>query len=152
MQADPGTDGRVSLREAIEAANNTAGASQIYFNIADPLVNGVHTINAGAGMPAIDRSVVIDATTEPDSVDKPVVEIDGFGRNRHRGFQPECRQRRQPDSRPVDPQLCQWSGHRDQPIKQSHDRRQLHRPETGWHHGGTDGHRSVHRFGQRHQR
>jgi CSLREA domain-containing protein len=77
-----GADGRISLREAIEAANNTAGADTITFNIADALVGGAHTINLVSMLPTITGTLTIDGSTEPDwttSGSKPVVVINGGG-------------------------------------------------------------------------
>ena len=94
LLADRGADGRISLREAITAANNTAngsgGADRIVFNIPDALVGGAHTItlaydgpdpgNAVDALPTITNAVIIDASTEPDFAangSRPVVVIDG---------------------------------------------------------------------------
>jgi trimeric autotransporter adhesin len=82
-----GADGRISLREAITAANNTVNGAQpdrIVFNIAG---SGVHTItvsydgpDAGSAvdtLPDITDSVIIDGTTEPDYAGTPVIELSG---------------------------------------------------------------------------
>jgi CSLREA domain-containing protein len=77
-----GADGKISLREAIEAANNTAGADTITFNIADALVGGAHTINLVSMLPTITGTITIDGSTEPDwasSGGKPVLVINGGG-------------------------------------------------------------------------
>ena len=71
-----GADGVISLREAITAANNTAGTDTIYFNIPDPFVTE-HNITPGAALPNISQATVIDATTEPDYVSAPIIELDG---------------------------------------------------------------------------
>ncbi len=60
-------DGPGTLRDAIECANTTTGANQIYFNIPGL---GDHTINVGAmtgdSLPAItDFSTTIDGSTQP---------------------------------------------------------------------------------------
>lgn len=73
--ADSGGTG-ISLEEAIIAANNTEntdGADEIFFNIAG---GGVHII-AGAGQPDITDAVTIDASTESDFVDRPLIVMDG---------------------------------------------------------------------------
>jgi hypothetical protein len=78
LLANRGADGRISLREAILAANASANATQpdnILFNIADPLVNGAHTINLTSLLPAITDAVNIDATSEPDYVNHPIIEL-----------------------------------------------------------------------------
>ena len=54
----------VSLREAIAATNNTAGADSIYFAIPG---YGVHTINVGSAYALITGSVTIDAYSQPGS-------------------------------------------------------------------------------------
>jgi hypothetical protein len=75
--ASPGPDGKISLREAITAANNTpngTGLDQIYFNI--PGV-GVQTIHPTSALPAITEGLVIDATTQPGFAGTPLVELNG---------------------------------------------------------------------------
>jgi hypothetical protein len=62
--ANPGTDGRISLREAILAANNTAGADTITFGI--PLTDANHYYyrdNAGAGFAAEVTTALADVAT-----------------------------------------------------------------------------------------
>lgn len=66
----------ISLEEAIIAANNTEnfdGADEIFFNIAG---DGVHVIE-GAGQPEITDAVTIDAASESDFVDRPLIVMDG---------------------------------------------------------------------------
>lgn len=70
LVADKGSDGFISLREAIIAANNTAGLDTISFNIAGG--GGVQTIlvgNAADGgnglLPTITEAVSIDGLTQP---------------------------------------------------------------------------------------
>ncbi|MEZ5729475.1 MAG: cadherin domain-containing protein [Burkholderiaceae bacterium] len=79
--ADRGADGRISLREAILAANNTpngpGGGDRIDFIIPDALVGGAHTIALTSALPQITDAVLIDATTEPDYVGTPMVVLDG---------------------------------------------------------------------------
>ncbi|MEZ5652839.1 MAG: DUF4347 domain-containing protein [Burkholderiaceae bacterium] len=77
LQGDRGADGRVSLREAMLAANATAGTNEIYFDIPDALVGGAHTIQPATVLPAIVDTVTIDATTEPDFGGTPIVQLDG---------------------------------------------------------------------------
>jgi Cadherin domain len=80
LYANKGADGKVSLREAITAANNTANGSQrdsILFNIADPLIAGAHSINLLSALPGISDAVLIDATSEPDFGLAHVVELNG---------------------------------------------------------------------------
>ena len=78
LNASKGTDGKISLREAIIAANTTAGTDTISFNITDALVSGTHTIKPTTALPTLTGAVIIDGTTEPDYVvGRPMVEIDG---------------------------------------------------------------------------
>jgi CSLREA domain-containing protein len=81
LYANKGSDGKISLREAILASNNTANGSQadaILFNIADPLMNGAHTINVLSELPSITDAVFIEGASEPDfNSSINVVELDG---------------------------------------------------------------------------
>ena len=64
LLADDGGDG-VSLREAIQAANNTAnngGPDEIEFNIPGA---GVQTIQPASPLPAINDAVIVDGYTQP---------------------------------------------------------------------------------------
>ena len=77
-----GTDGKISLREAIIAANNTTNLAgnpdEIRFEISDALVGGVHTISLGSLLPAVTDAVIIDGSSDGDYiVGTPVIEIDG---------------------------------------------------------------------------
>ena len=77
LLANKGGDGKISLREAITAANNTAnvgGPDRIYFNIAGA---GPHTINLGSALPDITQAIIIDGTSEPDFAGTPVIELNG---------------------------------------------------------------------------
>lgn len=73
-----GLDGRISLREAIIAANNTANAGalspdEIRFDIP----GASHRIDLTSALPTITDAVVIDGTTEPDSLGVPIIELNG---------------------------------------------------------------------------
>ena len=78
--ANPGngtcaTSGGVcTLRAAIEEANETAATDTIAFNISG---SGPHTIQPGSELPALEETVIIDGTTEPDFSGTPVIELDG---------------------------------------------------------------------------
>ena len=63
-----------SLREAINAANEAYGLNTISFDIPGP---GPHIIQVTSPLPVITDAVTIDATTEPDYADVPVVQLDG---------------------------------------------------------------------------
>ena len=69
---------KISLREAILAANNTTngsgGADRIYFNLPD----GSHTIVVASPLPSITDAVMIDASTDSHFALAPVVEISGI--------------------------------------------------------------------------
>ena len=84
LNASPGADGVISLREAITAANNTTGADTIHFNIpvdTDPgcdIGSGVCTIQPGGyGLPTITQPLTIDGTTQPSFSTSPAIELDG---------------------------------------------------------------------------
>ena len=66
LLADKGTDGFVSLREAIAAANNTynaaGGVDRIHFNTAG---GGTRTIRPTSALPTITDAVMIDGYTQP---------------------------------------------------------------------------------------
>ncbi|QSB00441.1 DUF4347 domain-containing protein [Methylomonas sp. EFPC1] len=73
--ASDGGDG-ISLREAIAAANNTAGTDYIYFGISS---SSVHTINLTAPL-TITSQVVLDATSDDSfSANKPAIVLNGAG-------------------------------------------------------------------------
>ena len=74
LLANPGADGKISLREAIAAVNNTAGQYAIDFDIPG---SGVQTISVASPLPRITRSVIIDGTTQPGYAGVPLIEIDG---------------------------------------------------------------------------
>jgi hypothetical protein len=73
LNADRGADGKVSLREAMIACNNTAGTDTIAFAIG----SGMKTIQPTSALPPITDTVVIDGTTQPGFVDSPIIELDG---------------------------------------------------------------------------
>ena len=84
LNASPGADGVISLREAITAANNTMGADTVNFDIpvdTDPgcdIGSGVCTIQPGGfGLPTVTQPITIDGTTQPSFSTTPVIEIDG---------------------------------------------------------------------------
>ena len=75
-----GADGRISLREAIIASNNTANldsADWILFNISGA---GTHTIAPTSALPTITDAVTIDATTDDSFAangNKPAIVLEG---------------------------------------------------------------------------
>ncbi len=75
-----GADGRISLREAIIASNNTANGGtpdKVVFAIDGA---GPHTINVAAALPTITQALIIDGSSEPDFAtngSRPIVVIDG---------------------------------------------------------------------------
>ncbi len=84
LNASPGADGVISLREAITAANNTVGADTVNFNIpvdtdaGCDVGSGVCTIQPGGyGLPTITQPITIDGTSQPTFASTPVIEIDG---------------------------------------------------------------------------
>lgn len=68
-----------SLRQAILNANAKPGADTIIFNIA----SGPQTINVGSSatdfkpLPVITDQVIIDGTTQPGFLDRPIIELNG---------------------------------------------------------------------------
>ena len=74
--AHPGSDGRISLREAIAATNATAPLNIIRFGIPPA---GPKTIVLGSALPAIASPVTIDGTTQPGWTNAapfaPVIEL-----------------------------------------------------------------------------
>ncbi|MCA9054440.1 MAG: cadherin domain-containing protein, partial [Planctomycetaceae bacterium] len=73
-----GADGKISLREAIDAANRTANLGgvpdEIRFSI--PGV-GVHTISVGTALPTISQAVIIDGTSQTGYAATPLIRVDG---------------------------------------------------------------------------
>ncbi|RLS75286.1 MAG: DUF2341 domain-containing protein, partial [Planctomycetota bacterium] len=72
--AGGGADGKISLREAIVAANSTVGLDTITFSIAG---SGPHSISLASALPEITQAIVIDGWSEPDFADTPVIQLDG---------------------------------------------------------------------------
>jgi autotransporter-associated beta strand protein len=66
--------GNTSLRAAIEEANARQGTDLITFGIGG---GGAQTIQILAELPGITDSLIIDATTQPGYVDRPLVELTG---------------------------------------------------------------------------
>ena len=84
LLANKGADGFISLREAITAANNTAGTDTINFNITAAFVGGAHTIQVGnfadgglGALPTVTDAVIIDGTSEPNFATTPIIVLDG---------------------------------------------------------------------------
>ena len=78
LNLNPGSDGRISLREALLAANADSGTLDlIQFEITDALVSGTHTIMLTSELPDITDSIIVDATTDSDFVSAPIVVLDG---------------------------------------------------------------------------
>ncbi len=83
LLANKGADGKISLREAITAANNTAngvgGADVINFNIAG---TGIHTINLASALPSITGAVTINAASDDSFAangSRPAIVLNGGG-------------------------------------------------------------------------
>ncbi|QDS96627.1 hypothetical protein FF011L_54390 [Roseimaritima multifibrata] len=75
---DRGADGKISLREAILATNNTANTNsspdRIQFEIGEI---GPWVIDVTSALPTITDAVNIDATTQTGYVDRPLIALDG---------------------------------------------------------------------------
>jgi parallel beta-helix repeat protein len=69
-----GSDGSISLREAIDAANRTGGINTIYFNLPG---GGQHTINLASALPTITEGLHLNATLDSDFAGTPLVELNG---------------------------------------------------------------------------
>lgn len=79
---DRGPDGEISLREAIEAANNSEGFDLIDFDIVtgcDPTSSVCTITPTGAGLPRIREAVEIDGTSQSGWTGTPLIRIDGTG-------------------------------------------------------------------------
>ena len=77
LNAAPGADGLISLREAILAANNSPNGvtpDLIAFTIAGA---GVRTIQPTSALPTLTDPVIIDATTQPGYSGTPLIELNG---------------------------------------------------------------------------
>ena len=75
LLANRGTDGQISLSEAIIAANNSAGADTIWFDIGG---GGLQVIQLGNALPAITDTIILDGTTQTGFVDQPLIHLDGM--------------------------------------------------------------------------
>lgn len=65
LQANAGSDGRISLREAVMAANQTANGpdpDEIRFDVPGP---GPHSIQPSSALPVVTDPVIIDGYTQP---------------------------------------------------------------------------------------
>ncbi|KAB2970690.1 cadherin domain-containing protein [Zoogloea sp.] len=85
LMANKGADGKISLREAITAANNTAngtgGADLISFAIAG---TGTHTISLASALPSLTDAVILDASSDDSFAangNKPAIVLDGNNLN-----------------------------------------------------------------------
>ncbi len=72
LTLNPGTGGAISLREAIEAANNTPGTDTIPFAIG----SGAATIVLTSALPDITDTVVLDGSSQPGYVGQTLITID----------------------------------------------------------------------------
>ena len=80
LNASKGTDGVVSLREALIAANNTAGVDTIRFGFTGPAGSlGEYTIVLSSALPAITDAVVIDGFSQSGAASHPLIVLDGNG-------------------------------------------------------------------------
>jgi hypothetical protein len=76
LLANQGADGKISLREAILAANSTPGMDEIDFAIG---AGGLRTLNITSALPAITDAVLIDGWTQPGFAGTPLILLDGVG-------------------------------------------------------------------------
>ena len=88
LLADPGTDGLISLREAIAAANNTAGADTITFDqsgtiLLDAVDNDTDGNNAA---PALTGELTIDGDLDDDGIPDVTLDANQTARVFHVGL------------------------------------------------------------------
>jgi trimeric autotransporter adhesin len=83
LYANKGSDGLISLREAITAANNTSNASSADRILFDISVQGQIEISLNSALPNISDEVVIDGTSQPgfSSATNARVQINAVGSN-----------------------------------------------------------------------
>ena len=79
LWAQPGSDGLVSLREALIAANRTPGLDNIGFDIGTPLQRGAHPMQLASELPDLVSPVFIDGRSQREFAGTPVIELDGQG-------------------------------------------------------------------------
>jgi len=68
------SSGDCTLRAALQEANDNGTSDEIEFDISGA---APHTIQPQSALPNVTDPVIIDAASEPDYVDSPVVELDG---------------------------------------------------------------------------
>jgi len=85
LAADPGADGKISLREAIEAANSTPPGDRLTIAFAIPESDigyrdpDVWVIEPAVPLPPLIRgNITIDGSTQPGSDDHPSIILDGY--------------------------------------------------------------------------
>src|SRR5437867_2028176 len=66
--------GRGTLRQALLDANANGGPDEIQFNFQS---SGLHTIRPASPLPPLTGAIMIDGTTQPGYIDRPLVELDG---------------------------------------------------------------------------
>ena len=76
---DDGTcDGtHCSLREAINAANAAPEPTTIHFNLTGTAPFTIQPDSANGPLPALTTPIILDGTSQPDYVDRPVIELEG---------------------------------------------------------------------------
>ena len=80
LNATKGTDGKVSLREAIIAANTTGGTDTISFNMSGGAgTYGEFTILVGSALPYITDAVYINGASQSGYSTQPLIVLDGEG-------------------------------------------------------------------------
>lgn len=78
LNASKGVDGKVSLREAIIAANTTAGLDTVTFAITGATgAYGEYTINMASTLPTITDAIHLNAASQPGYTTRPVIVLDG---------------------------------------------------------------------------
>ncbi|QDS92976.1 Cadherin domain protein [Roseimaritima multifibrata] len=82
LRADMGDDGLISLREAMDAAENQLGADIIQFSIANTDLNysaidNTYTIQLNETLPFMNEALTLDATTQSGYDGTPSIVLDG---------------------------------------------------------------------------
>ncbi|MBH1988336.1 MAG: DUF4347 domain-containing protein, partial [Burkholderiales bacterium] len=80
LNANKGADGKVSLREAIIAANTTAGLDVVSFALTGPTgAFGEYVINLTSTLPTVTEAIHLNAATQAGYATQPLVVLDGNG-------------------------------------------------------------------------
>jgi len=80
LNANKGADGKVSLREAIIAANNTAGLDTVTFSLTGATgTYGEYTITLSTTLPTISDAIYLNGASQSGYTNQPIIVLDGNG-------------------------------------------------------------------------